>query len=188
MSFCSSVTFHGLKAHCWGDTLSKWWNSTVWHSVTYEDDTVSLASVLLISYTVQIMQLIRVSLNEPWTFHSPGYYLSLVLRSSFWFLLICNYSRWFDVLTQMPQYFWLYVKIMKLGMFLEYPWNQSVMLRNLQQWMFLPNPVYPLAAYKLVCKYTCFWREFSCSLKSLTCITPNKNDQHHEHFGGTASS
>ncbi|XP_023706983.1 piezo-type mechanosensitive ion channel component isoform X4 [Cryptotermes secundus] len=36
---------------------------------------------------------------------------------------------------------------------IEYPWNQSLILRNLQEWMFLPDPVHPPAAYKLVCDF-----------------------------------
>jgi len=35
---------------------------------------------------------------------------------------------------------------------LEYPWNQSQLMRNIQEWMFLPDPVHPPAAWKLVSK------------------------------------
>jgi len=58
---------------------------------------------------------------------------------------------------------------MQYDIILEYPWNQSQLMRNLQEWMFLPDPVYPPAAYKLVCKYTCFWRKF-CVLIGEPCV------------------
>jgi hypothetical protein len=50
----------------------------------------------------------------------------------------------------------MYVKRMQYDIILEYPWNQEQIMRNVQEWMFLPDPEYPPAAYKLVCKYTYF--------------------------------
>jgi hypothetical protein len=45
---------------------------------------------------------------------------------------------------------------MQCDIILEYPWNQSQLMRDVQEWMFLPDPEYPLAAKKLVCEYTFF--------------------------------
>ena len=39
------------------------------------------------------------------------------------------------------------------GLCINYPWNQSTVLRSLQEWMFLPDPEYPPAAYKLACDF-----------------------------------
>jgi len=71
---------------------------------------------------------------------------------------------------------------MQYDIILEYPWKQSQLMRNLQEWMFLPDPVYPPTAKKLVCEYTYFRRKFWCSLESRMCITPHKNDWQYKHF------
>ncbi|XP_049832005.1 piezo-type mechanosensitive ion channel component isoform X1 [Schistocerca gregaria] len=39
------------------------------------------------------------------------------------------------------------------GLCLSYPWYNSVLLRRLQDWMFLPDPLHSPPAYKLVCDF-----------------------------------
>jgi len=42
---------------------------------------------------------------------------------------------------------------MQYDIILEYPWNQSQLMKNPHEWIFLPDPVHPPAAYKLVGKF-----------------------------------
>ncbi|XP_067001205.2 piezo-type mechanosensitive ion channel component isoform X3 [Anabrus simplex] len=39
------------------------------------------------------------------------------------------------------------------GLCIEYPWYTSPILRRVQDWMFLPDPLHPPATYKLVCDF-----------------------------------
>ncbi|PSN54799.1 hypothetical protein C0J52_01988 [Blattella germanica] len=54
------------------------------------------------------------------------------------------------------------------GLCVTYPWDQATVLRSLQEWMFLPDPQYPPAAYKLVS-----WLDIAkrCFLSSFLWVT-----------------
>lgn len=49
--------------------------------------------------------------------------------------------------------FSLHLKNVHTDFFSVYPWDNTDILKGLQEWMFLPDPMHAPPAYKLMCKY-----------------------------------